>query len=838
MKKVHILIAISALFAISCESDAAKITLDGPTCEGASTGHCASDQVCEGGTCKNAGEACETATSNHNGYGYCLAGFSCSDGDCHVLCGKKTCNDSDLCCDVGDGPVCLNPNDLSMTSCTTCKANYDNCDGNLSNGCEPLNDKENCGRCGNRCVGDSQCVSGECTSPSGCENGKVPCAAGGQSVCLDLASVNMQSCSACIDGFANCDNDLSNGCESNTRTDPAHCGGCGRICEDTCINSTCQQTCDASHQCSNSGVEYCIDSSMHLDACETCSSNYGNCDANWTNGCETDLLSDANHCGSCENNCEGKVCVNGHCVEPCGAGEERCTSDNSTYCMNPAAHHMSGCDVCATGFDNCDADWSNGCETILGTRTQCNRCDDLCEDNQVCSKYSCSDDCDGTEFKCSEGNAPFCVNASTMHLSNCENCANGYANCNETLTDGCELDLNALHLDDCEVCKDGYANCDDNWANGCEVDLNASHLKACDQCADNYCLVDGACITNDSAKACGASCSNCESMPYTSAGICSEGICIAEECEPGYEFCNGVCVDIKTNAFNCGACGIKCDGTCSSGICTGGDTTKTCGAIGGIGCELPEQCCTNLETAEASCRAEITPGYNCFAIDNKNCGLSHKDCNKEPNAKSGICTGGGLCQITECQFGFHLSKLDPGNECIGNMHEDCGPVDNIGVNCNASNHSTKGTCTQGYCVSSACEGGYQLCGGVCVDIASNAYNCGVCGRSCGGSECVNGACSDESSVINGCMVEYGSGCNNAEQCCTNLITSETTCSLETTGYNCVSMNVNRCGGKTNCESLPHVSSVKCMGGGTCQITKCQSGFHVDKEAPGNQCVSD
>ena len=838
MKRIHIWMILAAFCAVSCSADAINARRPGPACAGAVGGSCDDNQICEDGTCKDAGEACSEATSNHNGYGYCLPGFGCVDGNCKLLCGSKTCENGDICCDYGNGPECLNTSERGLASCTSCIAGYDDCDGNWSNGCESLSDSVNCGSCGTPC--DGSCESGQC-STGGCSGSETACNTGIATVCVDLAATHMQSCSSCESGYANCDGDLSNGCEADTQTSVAHCGSCGSPCEapSVCTGGLCLKTCDAAHKCSDNGAEYCIDSSIHVEACGKCTAGFDNCDGNWVNGCEVDLKQDDAHCGSCTNDCNGQTCVNSQCVAPCIGSEVRCTSEDSTYCMNAGVHHMSGCDVCAHGYDNCNGDWSDGCETVLGTRNQCSRCGDVCDADKVCSELSCSDDCAGSELKCTEDGLAFCVNADARHLSDCDTCTQNYANCNGTFTDGCEVDLAALHQTDCEQCADGFANCDGSWTNGCEVDLVASHLAECGTCIDDYCLVGGTCVTNDSTKACGASCMNCEAMPYTTESSCFEGTCIAETCEDGYEYCNGLCVDLKNNKYNCGACGVKCNGSCSGGVCSGGDPIKTCGAIGGVGCNLPEMCCANLETGETGCRAEGGPGFNCFTIDNSDCGLRHKDCNKEPNAKTGVCTGGGLCQITECQYAFHLTKLDPGNACVGNKNVDCGPVDGTGVSCMSYHGATDGICTKGYCVAQSCESGKKLCNSICADLQTDRYNCGICGRICENADCVNGQCA---SYHDGCGAVNGSGCGSAvEQCCTNLVSGEISCSTNTmtAGYQCVNMYDYLCGSeRVNCTHLPHAVSTKCMGGSTCQILSCDKGFHVNDNRPGNECVSD
>jgi hypothetical protein len=97
-----------------------------------------------------------------------------------------------------------------------CGAGFADCDLSASNGCEAAlaSTVAHCGACGNRCV-----------APNG-----TPSCAGGR---CGLA--------ACNTGFADCDANPTNGCEIDLRSNPSHCGACGRVCAGggTCTNGTC-----------------------------------------------------------------------------------------------------------------------------------------------------------------------------------------------------------------------------------------------------------------------------------------------------------------------------------------------------------------------------------------------------------------------------------------------------------------------------------------------------------------------------------------------------------------------------------------------------------------------
>ncbi len=89
---------------------------------------------------------------------------------------------------------------------------------------------------------------------------------------------------------------------ADTRSDPAHCGGCGMDCGDpfgatvTCTNGLCTSSCDE---------------------------GFADCDGDDSNGCETDLASDDANCGACGAVCSGGSCVASSClVNPRGDGSD------------------------------------------------------------------------------------------------------------------------------------------------------------------------------------------------------------------------------------------------------------------------------------------------------------------------------------------------------------------------------------------------------------------------------------------------------------------------------------------------------------------------------------
>lgn len=171
----------------------------------------------------------------------CVAGFADCDLDAEVTASGNGC-EVQLSSGSPDGQggvthcgacnVYCSPYPRTSTGCAngtcqwTCDALTQDCDGVITNGCEPLNTSSNCGACGASCPGPgaANVASASCTSGS----------------CVV----------SCATGWGNCDGDMGNGCETNLGTTEAHCGRCGLACtapaggRAICLNGTCSALCD------------------------------------------------------------------------------------------------------------------------------------------------------------------------------------------------------------------------------------------------------------------------------------------------------------------------------------------------------------------------------------------------------------------------------------------------------------------------------------------------------------------------------------------------------------------------------------------------------------------
>lgn len=277
-------------------------------------------------------------------FGGCPAGTADCDGDASNGCETDittvdACGSCTNSCDVSGGTAACADGACEVAACDT---GFEDCDGNPTNGCEAdLSSTDTCGSCNNSCSfanASAQCQGGSC----------------------ELAT--------CDPNFDDCDGDASNGCEADLRSAKT-CGSCGLECTNAHGGTQC-----------SAGA--CVPS---------CDSGWDDCDGNAANGCETSLETTSN-CGSCGNTCSvsggNAACVAGQC-------------------------EVAGC---GSGFEDCDGDASNGCETDVTTTANCGTCGNTC----------------------SFPNATETCNTNSCAITSCDN---GYCDDNGQASDGCEFDL-------------------------------------------------------------------------------------------------------------------------------------------------------------------------------------------------------------------------------------------------------------------------------------------------------------------------------------------------------------------------------------------------------------
>ena len=286
------------------------------------------------------------------------------------------------------------------------------------------------------------------------------------------------------------------------------------------------------------------------------------------------------------------------------------------------------------------------------------------------------------------------------------------------------------------ACNNGFADCDNNASDGCESLLTAR--TTCGSC-DNNCAAQGK--------------NFCSPDPASGGVVCSD-TCNGTDC-CGSQACSnpndpsGTCVDLTNNLANCGACGNVCPNyanattTCVNGQCgykcnngndCGGGRCVTFGPTS-CGCNPPQDCtllgagemcdstgnCVCNPGTGTMCPAGICCGSNvccgggstCVAEGNAACGSS---CDK--------CAGGSTCNAHQC-------TCTAGNSFI------CGVPGGTYSCCTLSQYCDAGTCmaSTGQCPSmNPCSTGGDGGTGCC---RSPAITCQIpdnstigCGSSC------------------------------------------------------------------------------------------------------------
>ncbi len=271
--------------------------------------------------CGTCGHACPTNLIN--------ARSVCVDGECEIECATQTKD-----CDGDVTPGC----ETNLTSPTDCG----DCDV-ACGGSTPL-----CGQNGGtlQCVGSCGAMLMECSDACvDVETDPFHCGACGDA-CTAQSNTSV-TCSAsecvysCVEGYDACtDGEESDGCETNTRTDPLHCSACGTACDDEanssprCVNGTCDIACD---------------------------NGFTDCDNNIATGCEINTNTDINHCGTCEIMCPARTnatttCAGGSCGFTCIAGRGNCDNNAANGCETNTQTTKAHCGACAgQGGDVCTA---------------------------------------------------------------------------------------------------------------------------------------------------------------------------------------------------------------------------------------------------------------------------------------------------------------------------------------------------------------------------------------------------------------------------------------------------------------------------------------------------
>ena len=734
-------------------------------------GYCVS--LLTAGNCGACGLTCPTGACCRNGYCVCAGGYPPCDGECPDYsrdpdncgtCGTRC--DEDEECRHGE----CEPTGEDCEEDDDCPDGYACCD----EACYDVeNDPTHCGSCEGACLYDAVtctvpiCEHGECGSmpaPDGSECSEddpyYRCCGG---YCVNLYD-DPDHCGccgyACKHGYTCC---AGEGCY-DLQTDPGHCGHCDNRCEmgESCVGGTCQPTGDTGTGCTedthcNEGYlccdGYCTDVLSNPDHCgacdELCQNDGPPCqgvrstsgaagtyppeerhacapDESYFLCCEgscTDVLSDPLNCGDCGLTCaEGQECAGGYCTGTCETDEE-----------------------CSTEQRCCGGE----CVDPLTDPRYCGTCDTACSDDELCCEGSCTTidefDCGVCDYTCHE-DYPICepwLDSPT-----------GYHCCTEPGT-ACDPHVQYPCCGDsaCVAISPNYYACCLPEGEGCEAACGVG--QPCPPCCSGYCNADGVCAPNPD--------------------LCEDGrpFCSEECCETGWTCCEEQCYDTNNDPAYCGACDNPCPD--EMGCYQGG-----CCHFEGQACEAANAafgCCEGLVCDDGTCVPtagtcetddDCLDGWGCcdqvcydLQTDNNHCGACDLVC------LPGTVCFEGACEATEC---VQTDEPCPENCVAGERCDQC-----CGGYCGGD--SVCYPCGPGTAceTSDECCEGLSCCEGTCVDLANDPLYCGDCETSCPESDdpfqcqrpvCRVGVCEYD-------VAEEGTACVEGDEtfaCCDGVCT--------------------------------------------------------------------
>ncbi|MDB4939267.1 MAG: Tryptophan synthase alpha chain [Labilithrix sp.] len=296
-------------------------------------------------------------------------------------------------------------------------------------------------------------------------------------------------------------------------------------------------------------------------------------------------------------------------IEHCGACGNACPSMPKSFHATPVCSKSTCTIACDELSADCNHDAADGCEVFTGDDPKnCGGCGNVCKDGELCWKGACG--CPSGFTQC--GND--CKNLQSDGL-NCGSCGK---HCVAPPSNDPEWICGPSVQPDntgwgcaggtCKIaCEPLFGDCDANLcSNGCETDLTNDplHCGSCTRaCGANQQCVNGTCLCPSGTTRCGNRCvdlgsdaSNCgacgngcdgaEGGDANGIPTCTKGRC-GYLCYAGFADCdhridNGCEVEIGTDPLHCGSCTTKCDGERGQPCVEGKCLTKPCGPGPGV----------------------------------------------------------------------------------------------------------------------------------------------------------------------------------------------------------------------------------------------------------------
>lgn len=368
-----------------CTLEAGNCDQGWADCNGDPSDGCEQDIAADPNHCGSCTTVCSTANglpacqSGSCSIG-CKSGFGNCDGKVGNGCEIDLNTDAKHCGKCST--VCSTNNASSICSggkCQlSCKADFDDCDGNTGNGCETdlKSDNQHCGNCSTSCSGGKTCQDKSCK----CGASEV--------------DYNGTCCTPETDASAcgnKCNTSVTNNCGQSVS-----CGNCGGKDVCTSSNTCCTPQSDAAacgNKCNTSVTNNCGQSV----SCGNCG---GGDVCTGSNTCCTPKTCASSQCGSIGDGC-GNTLDCGSC-----GGSETC---NKNTCVCDSTHHS-----CGTSPLQC---YANDDNNYCGDNSSCTACSN---DGEQCDAASGSCCYQGNHnYDCNQGGITCCPNTSCHGNGHC-----------------------------------------------------------------------------------------------------------------------------------------------------------------------------------------------------------------------------------------------------------------------------------------------------------------------------------------------------------------------------------------------------------------------------------
>jgi hypothetical protein len=299
-------------------------------CTGAQTQCC--NSVCsnpntDANNCGGCGTVCSTLNASMATCGGAMCSWTCSSGFAHCMAGNTGC-DTNL---GGSGKKLCGTTCVAATSCCS------NAD------CMTPPAPAACYNTAGSCSG----VGGSCSYTL--KTGSKVC---GATCCNAVNGTCNSNCTlACTAGFADCDGDPSNGCETNLNTANK------KLCNGTCIDKS---SCCTAADCNMPNPPV------------ACYANPGSCPTPG-GSCTYTQNPGSQICGATCCNAVNGTCTAGTCALSCTSGFFNCNGNVTDGCETACApaHATGGCSGTSCGIGTCTSGWFD-CNNSVGDGCECN----------------------------------------------------------------------------------------------------------------------------------------------------------------------------------------------------------------------------------------------------------------------------------------------------------------------------------------------------------------------------------------------------------------------------------------------------------------------------------